>query len=151
MNADRRAQFESIWQNIAPELEFILVDGTARSVLAASNAVLLASGTVALEAMLVKRPMVVTYKVNTLTAWIFKRMSIIPFVSLPNILAGEAIVPELLQDDCQPESLAKAVETMLTQDHQELMARFHELHLSIRCGADTAAANAVLELLEHKA
>ncbi len=86
VNEKRRAQFEEAWQQTAPELDFALVDDTARNVITASDAVLLASGTVALECMLVKRPMVVGYKVNAITAWLAKRMLKTEFVSLPNIL-----------------------------------------------------------------
>lgn len=69
MNAKRRAQFEQAWQQVAPELNFVLVDDTARNVITAADAVMLASGTVALECMLLKRPMVVGYRVNAFTAF----------------------------------------------------------------------------------
>lgn len=70
MNAKRRAQFEQAWQQVAPELNFVLVDDTARNVITAADAVMLASGTVALECMLLKRPMVVGYRVNAFTAFL---------------------------------------------------------------------------------
>jgi lipid-A-disaccharide synthase len=109
VNSARREQFEQAWQAIAPELSFTLVDDTARQVISAADSVLLASGTVALECMLLKRPMVVGYRVKPLTAWLAKRLLKTQYVSLPNILADAPLVPELLQEDCQPEALAKAV------------------------------------------
>ncbi|KLV11710.1 lipid-A-disaccharide synthase [Photobacterium ganghwense] len=150
VNQKRREQFEKAWQETAPELDFVLVDDTARNVMIASDAVLLASGTVALECMLVKRPMVVGYKVKPLTAWLAKRMLKTKYVSLPNILADRELVPELLQDDCTPEKLAAEVNRFLEADNQALMEEFTRLHQLIRCNADDKAAAAVLKLLESQ-
>ncbi|UTM57902.1 lipid-A-disaccharide synthase [Photobacterium sp. CCB-ST2H9] len=147
VNQKRREQFEQAWKATAPELDFVLVDDTARDVMTASDAVLLASGTVALECMLVKRPMVVGYKVKPLTAWLAKRMLKTKYVSLPNILADRELVPELLQEDCVPEKLAAAVEQSLAAENAALMAEFTRLHQLIRCDADKQAANAVLTLI----
>ncbi|KDM90157.1 lipid-A-disaccharide synthase [Photobacterium galatheae] len=147
VNQKRREQFEQAWKATAPELDFVLVDDTARDVMTASDTVLLASGTVALECMLVKRPMVVGYKVKPLTAWLAKRMLKTKYVSLPNILADRELVPELLQEDCVPEKLAAAVEQSLASENTALMAEFTRLHQLIRCDADKQAANAVLTLI----
>ncbi|EOD81110.1 Lipid-A-disaccharide synthase [Grimontia indica] len=147
VNEKRRAQFEEAWQQTAPELDFVLVDDTARNVIIASDAVLLASGTVALECMLVKRPMVVGYEVNAITAWIAKRMVKTEFVSLPNILAGRELVPERLQEACTPETLANDVSRFLDSDNTALMAEFTRLHEIIRCDADKTSADAVLNLI----
>ncbi|MGL4735553.1 MAG: lipid-A-disaccharide synthase [Enterovibrio sp.] len=147
VNAQRRSEFEKICQQVAPQLKFILVDDTARDVIAASDAVLLASGTVALECMLLKRPMVVAYKVNAFTAWLARRLLRTPFVSLPNLLAGKALVPERLQEECTAEQLAFDVTTMLQSDNEPLMAQFTQLHQQIRCNADQMAAQAVLDLI----
>ena len=89
VNEKRREQFEAIWKDTAPELDFTIIQDTARNVMTAADAVLLASGTVALECMLIKRPMVVGYQVNKLTGWIAQKLSITEFVSLPNVLAGK--------------------------------------------------------------
>ncbi|KKD58403.1 lipid-A-disaccharide synthase [Grimontia sp. AD028] len=147
VNEKRRVQFEEAWQQTAPELDFVLVDDTARNVITASDAVLLASGTVALECMLVKRPMVVGYEVNAITAWIAKRMVKTEFVSLPNILAGRELVPERLQEACTPETLANDVSRFLDSDNTALMAEFTRLHEIIRCDADKTSADAVLNLI----
>ncbi|MGL4380314.1 MAG: lipid-A-disaccharide synthase [Vibrio sp.] len=150
VNAKRRAQFEQAWQQVAPELNFVLVDDTARDVITAADVVMLASGTVALECMLLKRPMVVGYRVNALTAWLAKRLLKTPYVSLPNILAGEALVKELLQENCTVDNLYHEVSRLLDSDNQALMNKFTEMHQWIRKDADQQAAQAVLHLIEQQ-
>lgn len=148
VNAKRRAQFEQAWQQVAPELNFVLVDDTARNVITAADAVMLASGTVALECMLLKRPMVVGYRVNAFTAFLAKRLLKTPYVSLPNILAGEELVKELLQDHCTVDNLYHEVSRLLESDDQALMDKFTEMHQWIRKDADQQAAQAVLHLIQ---
>ncbi|WP_394127591.1 lipid-A-disaccharide synthase [Vibrio hepatarius] len=147
VNDKRKQQFEEIWQQTAPELDFVIVQDTARNVITASDAVLLASGTVALECMLLKRPMVVGYKVNRFTGWLVQKLAITEFVSLPNILAGEELVKEFILDECDPQFLVPAVEDMLGSNNEELIARFTEMHHLIRKDADVQAAKAVLNLI----
>ncbi|ASG04293.1 lipid-A-disaccharide synthase [Vibrio anguillarum] len=149
VNPKRKQQFETIWQEIAPELDFVIIEDTARNVITAADAVLLASGTVALECMLLKRPMVVGYKVNWLTGWLVQKLAITEFVSLPNILAGEELVPEFILDECDPQHLFPAVDSMLSRDNSSLIERFTEMHHWIRKGADQQAAKAVLSLINH--
>ncbi|EGR1062805.1 lipid-A-disaccharide synthase [Vibrio cholerae] len=148
VNAKRRAQFEQAWQQVAPELNFVLVDDTARNVITAADVVMLASGTVALECMLLKRPMVVGYRVNAFTAFLAKRLLKTPYVSLPNILAGEELVKELLQDHCTVDNLYHEVSRLLESDNQALMDKFTEMHQWIRKNADQQAAQAVLNLIQ---
>lgn len=148
VNAKRRAQFEQAWQQVAPELNFVLVDDTARNVITAADAVMLASGTVALECMLLKRPMVVGYRVNAFTAFLAKRLLKTPYVSLPNILAGEELVKELLQEHCTVDNLYHEVSRLLESDNQVLMDKFTEMHQWIRKDADQQAAQAVLNLIQ---
>ncbi|RBM89829.1 lipid-A-disaccharide synthase [Vibrio paracholerae] len=148
VNAKRRAQFEQAWQQVAPELNFVLVDDTARNVITAADAVMLASGTVALECMLLKRPMVVGYRVNAFTAFWAKRLLKTPYVSLPNILAGEELVKELLQEHCTVDNLYHEVSRLLESDNQALMDKFTEMHQWIRKDADQQAAQAVLNLIQ---
>lgn len=147
VNESRKAQFEQIWQAIAPELDFVIIQDTARNVITASDAVLLASGTVALECMLLKRPMVVGYKMNRLTGWIVEKLAITEYVSLPNILVGKEIIPEFILDNCQVDLLYPAVEKMLTTDHSALIETFDKLHQTIKKDADKQAAAAVLRLI----
>ncbi|KGY08569.1 lipid-A-disaccharide synthase [Vibrio sinaloensis] len=150
VNQKRREQFEQAWQEFAPELDFTLVDDTARNVITAADAVLLASGTVALECMLIKRPMVVGYKVNAITAFIARRLVKTDYVSLPNILAEQEIVKEYLLEECTPDNLAPEVERLLGSDGQQMIDKFTEMHHWIRKDADTQAANAVLALIGKK-
>ncbi|MDE1339070.1 lipid-A-disaccharide synthase [Vibrio aestuarianus] len=147
VNSKRRQQFEEIWQATAPELDFVIVEDTARNVITAADAVLLASGTVALECMLLKRPMVVGYKVNRLTGWLVQKLAITEYVSLPNILAGEELVKEFILEQCEAEFLYPAVDKMLSGDNSVLIERFTEMHQWIRKDADKQAATAVLTLI----
>ncbi|MDP2574035.1 lipid-A-disaccharide synthase [Vibrio penaeicida] len=147
VNEKRKAQFEQIWKDIAPELNFVIVQDTARNVITASDAVLLASGTVSLECMLLKRPMVVGYKVNRLTGWIVQKLAITEFVSLPNILAGKELVKEFILDECRPDFLHPEIEKALFGDNQALISEFTEMHQWIKKGADQQAATAVLNLI----
>ncbi|EOB3674450.1 lipid-A-disaccharide synthase [Vibrio vulnificus] len=148
VNQKRREQFEQAWKEYAPELDFKLVDDTARNVITASDAVMLASGTVALECMLLKRPMVVGYRVNAVTAFLAKRLLKTQYVSLPNILADTELVKEYLQDDCTPENLFGEVSRLLEGDNHQMLDKFTEMHHWIRKDADQQAANAVLKLIE---
>ncbi|MCX8662365.1 MULTISPECIES: lipid-A-disaccharide synthase [unclassified Gilliamella] len=147
-NEKRRQEFERIKAEIVPQFNVQLLDGHAREAMIASNAAILASGTVALECMLAKCPMVVGYKMKAFTFWLAKKLIKTPYVSLPNILAGKEIVPELLQHDCTPENIANHVLPFLESDNTELKATFLALHKQIRCNADEQAAQAVLDVLE---
>jgi len=150
VNAKRREQFEKIKTEIAPELDVHLLDGRAREAMIASDAALLASGTVALECMLAKCPMVVGYRMKPFTFWLAKRLVKTDYVSLPNLLAGRELVTELLQDECEPIALATALLPLLeesTESHQ-MHEEFSRLHQLIRCNADEQAAAAVLELAQ---
>ncbi|ATA20877.1 lipid-A-disaccharide synthase [Gibbsiella quercinecans] len=148
VNAKRRAQFERIKAEVAPDLPAHLLDGKGREAMIASDAALLASGTAALECMLAKCPMVVGYRMQPLTFWLAERLVKTPYVSLPNLLAGRELVTELLQHDCVPAKLAAALLPLLedSPESARLKQTFLELHQRIRCGADQQAAQAVLEL-----
>ena len=126
-----------------------LLDGDARAAMEAADVVLLASGTAALEAMLAKRPMVVGHRISPLTHALVRRLGLLKsrFVSLPNVLAGEALVPELLQDDCTPEHLAAAVLHWFEQPEAvaALRPRFRAIHESLRRDASARAADAIVE------
>ena len=124
-----------------------IFDGQAQDVMIASDVVLLASGTAALEAMLCKRPMVVGHRISPLTYRIVKGLGLLKskFVSLPNVLAGKAWVPELLQDDCTPENLARAVSAWFddTARREDILTVFNTLHSELRKDAAQQAAAAV--------
>jgi len=154
INQKRRQQFEQIKQRVAPELDMILLDGNARAAMITSEATLLASGTAALEAMLCKSPMVVGYRMKPFTYFLAKRLVKTKYVSLPNLLADEMLVPELIQEDCNPTNLAEKLSLYLSEDKSAvqnrnvLLQRFAELHQMIQCNADQQAAQAVIDLLE---
>jgi len=135
--------------NLQPALRLMV--GNARRLMIASDVVLLASGTATLEAMLAKRPMVVAYKVAPLTYTLVKGLGMLKVknYSLPNVLAGERIVPELMQRDCTPQKLAQATLAMLRDGEamERIGPRFRELHLQLRQDASARAADAVAELL----
>ena len=155
INQKRRQQFEQIKQRVAPELDMILLDGNARAAMITAEATLLASGTAALEAMLCKSPMVVGYRMKPFTYFLAKRLVKTKYVSLPNLLADEMLVPELIQEDCNPTNLAEKLSQYLSEDKSAvqnryvLLQRFAELHQMIQCNADQQAAQAVIDLLEQ--
>ncbi|MEY1578509.1 lipid-A-disaccharide synthase [Providencia manganoxydans] len=151
VNQKRREQFETIRQQVSPELKIHLLDGQARDAMIAADAALLASGTAALECMLAKCPMVVGYRMKPFTFWLAKRLVKTPYVSLPNLLAGKEIIKELLQEECQPEKLAQQLMPLLEGGEQveQLKATFLQLHQLIRCDADRQAADAVLDLVRN--
>jgi lipid-A-disaccharide synthase len=129
-----------------------ILDGQAQTAMIASDVVLLASGTAALEAMLCKRPMVVAYRVSAITYAMVNALGLIKIerFSLPNVLSGQDLVPELIQDRCTPEAIASELQTLLEgQDNATLMAHFERLHRDLRRNAGDAAAAAVLELLAN--
>lgn len=147
---ETRLQFEAaIYARQAGDLPFRLLFGHAQDALGAADVSLVASGTATLEAALIKRPMVITYKIAKLSYWIMKRMAYQAFVGLPNILAGRQVVPEILQDDATPENLAEAlIKLYEDKDNAEAVAEaFTDIHLQLRQNTAEKAANAVIECL----
>ena len=140
----RREQIEQLLQG--RELPLTLLDGQSHEALAACNAVLIASGTATLEALLYKRPMVVAYRLAPLTYWILKRMVKSPYVSLPNLLAQRLLVPELLQDAATAEALAQTLLPLLENGDAQT-AGFDAIHRTLRRDASNQAAEAVLNLI----
>lgn len=130
-------------------IEVRLVDGNARTVLAAADGALVKSGTGTLEAMLLRRPMAVTYRLGALTYRIVSALKRSEFVALPNILSGRAVVPELLQDDAQPERLAHALVAEMNRAGRDAdyFAEFERQHANLRRGASENAARTVLSLV----
>ncbi|HEY1090895.1 MAG TPA: lipid-A-disaccharide synthase [Burkholderiaceae bacterium] len=130
-------------------LDVTLVDGRSHEVLAACDITLVASGTATLEAALFKRPMVITYKVSALNWWRMKGKNYLPWVGLPNVLAREFLVPELLQDACTPEAVAR--EGLAWLDDPErcaaARARFTEQHESLRRNTAQLAVDAIAQVI----
>lgn len=144
---ERRAQLEQMLQG--RQLPLQLLDGQSHEALAACDAVLIASGTATLEALLYKRPMVVAYKVAPLTYAILKRLVKSPYISLPNLLAGRLLAPELIQDAATPEALAQHLLPLL-DDGSAQTESFDAIHRALRQDASAQAAEAVLALVEKR-
>jgi lipid-A-disaccharide synthase len=139
-------------QNQYPDIQIHLIDGQADLVLEAADVVLIASGTATLQAALWKKPMVISYKVPWLTGQIMKRQGYLPYVGLPNILCGEFVVPELLQNEATPDALAKAL--MVWLDHPakvtQLQSRFAQMHETLRRPTGLLVAQAVAQEIKFK-
>ena len=132
-----------------PDIEMHLIDGMADEVLEAADVVLIASGTATLQAALWKKPMVISYKVPWLTAQIMKRQGYLPYIGLPNILCGEFVVPELLQDDATPDKLTDALLDWLNHPAKvsELKIRFAQMHETLRRPTGLLVAQAVAQTI----
>ena len=134
-----------------PDIKVHLLDGMADEVLESSDVVLIASGTATLQAALWKKPMVISYKVPWLTAQIMTRQGYLPYVGLPNILCGEFVVPELLQNDATPQKLAKALQEWLNHPSKvaELKVRFAQMHETLRRPTGLLVAQAVVQTIAN--
>jgi len=141
---ERREQLEQMLAG--RDLPLTLLNGRSHEALAACDAVLIASGTATLEALLYKRPMVVAYRVAPLTYRILKRLVKSPYISLPNLLAERLLVPELIQDAATPEALAQAVAPLI-DGGQVQTEGFDVIHRALRRDASLSAADAVLKLV----
>jgi len=150
VNREREKQVRDLVEKLEVKLPVTIVRGRSRDVMAASDVVLLASGTATLEAMLLKKPMVVGYRLSGISYALLSKLVKVPYVALPNLLAKRQLVPELLQDAATAENLGAAVLERLenTEERDRLRAAFTELHATLRQGADEKAAQAVSELVE---
>ena len=150
VSRETRNQFEeALWRCGAQELPFKLLFGHAHDALAACDVALVASGTATLETALIKRPMVITYKMSRVTWWLMNRMRYQPWVGLPNVLAGRFVVPEILQDDATPENLAQALGNLVGEKRlaENVEAIFLQIHELLRQGTAERAAAAIEECL----
>src|SRR5690349_642776 len=148
---ETRELFErAIHENERTDLPLTLLFGHSHEALAASDLVLVASGTATLETALFKRPMVIAYRQSPLTWALMRQMLYLPYVGMPNILAGERLVPELLQDEASPANLAGALLTLVrdTSAQRRQVERFREFHELLRQNTAEKAADAVLSLVE---
>ena len=134
------------------DLPLTLLFGHSHEALAAADIALVASGTAALEAALFKTPMVVTYRQSPITWAIMRRLLYLPYISLPNILAGEMLVPEVLQDAATPAALAATLLALLRDEaaRKRQVSRFEELHVLLRQNTAAKAAEAVLGIVEAR-
>lgn len=148
-----KALIQRIAQSEGPGASLCLLDGQSHAALAACDVTLIASGTATLEAALFKRPMVISYHMGWLSWQLMRRKQLQPWVGLPNILCGEFVVPEMLQDAATPRALATAVELWLDAKHrdpakiEQLQQRFTTMHLSLRRDTATLASDAIEKVI----
>jgi lipid-A-disaccharide synthase len=150
-NEARLSQLQQLLRQY-PQLPVTLVPGQSREAMSAADAVLLASGTATLEASLLKRPMVVAYRMAPLSWWLVSRLVKTPYAALPNILAGHPLVPELIQAAATPDAMADAVQTLLEDGgaaHSQLR-EFDLIHNQLRCDFAAATATALAGLAESR-
>lgn len=154
VNHKTRQAFEAILRETRPDLPVRLIEGGARDAMLASEAVLTASGTATLEALLLERPMVVAYRVSPLTYWLITRLNLVktPYIAMANLLAGERIAPEFVQDEATPEALSGALLELLESpdriEHIRQVCR--RVHRELNQDSSRRAALAVLELVARR-
>ena len=152
VNRETRSLFEAaLHEEGGQDLPLTILFGHAREAIAAADAVLVASGTATLETALYRKPMVIAYRMAELTWNIMSRMRYQPYVGLPNIIAGEFIVPEFLQDEATPENLAQALVNVHNDPviQRRLPERLAAIHRSLRQDTAARAADAVLAWLQR--
>ena len=151
-NPARREQIEGILNQQFQHLAVTLVDGRSREVMAASDAILIASGTATLEALLLKKPMLVCYKMSALSYALISRMLKVPYFSLPNLLAGKKLVEERVQNEVNAPALMNSLHTLLEDEDKQkaLNMEYLQIHQTLRRNANSKAAEAVLELISQQ-
>ncbi|MDO9519839.1 MAG: lipid-A-disaccharide synthase [Pseudohongiella sp.] len=159
-NASRLAQVQGLLSQFLQQhgdgkalgAAFTVLDGQSHESMRAADIVLLASGTATLEAMLLKRPMIVAYKLSAPTWWLASRLVKVPYISLPNLLAGEELVPEFLQHAVTQDTLSQELLRWLDDSMRQaaLHKTFTRIHRSIRLDANAEAANAIAGLINRQ-
>ena len=149
INQEREQQFLQLAKQITPDLPLQFVRSQSRQVMAAANVVLLASGTATLEAMLLKKPMVVAYRMSKLSYWMAKLLIKVDYIALPNLLAKKLLVPEFIQKNANVDNLSQALLYYLNNADivSKLEKEFLVLHQQLRCHASKQAVDAVLKIL----
>lgn len=150
VNQEIRTLFEREAARIG-NMDFLLLDGRSHDAIAASDVVLVASGTATLETALLQRPMVITYRMPRVSWWMMNSRRYQPYVGLPNILAGEFVVPEFLQDHATPHNLAQAVVDLLNDAprRERIRRRFSGMLTDLRQNTAQKAADAVMPYLRN--
>jgi lipid-A-disaccharide synthase len=149
----RRAFHEVLAKAGLDDVSLLVLDGQSHDAMEAADAVLVASGTATLEVALYKKPMVIAYKVMPASWHVMRHMAYLPWIGLPNILARETLVPELLQDAATPVAIADAMSSQLqdTANRERLAQRFTEMHHTLLRDTARASAQAVLDLIDASA
>jgi len=150
INDNARELFENALNEIDGDLPITLVDQKSHEVMAAADIILLASGTAALEALLLKKPMVVAYKVSELSYQIIHRMVTVPYYSLPNNLAGEGLVKEFIHRGVTAENLGGELISLLNDSERKerMIRKFTDIHHQLKQGASERAAEAILGFIQ---
>jgi len=148
-NVARREQIENLVSDSFQNLPVKLIDGRSREVMAAADAILIASGTATLEALLLKKPMLVCYKMSALSYALISRMLKVPYFSLPNLLAGKKLVEERVQGEVNAEDLLQSLKSLLEDENkqEQVNLEYLKIHQSLRKNANASAAEAVLNLI----
>ena len=149
VNEQRKAQFLAAKELYAPNLDIEIIDGQSRDVMAASDVIMLASGTATLEGLLVNRPMLVVHKIHWLTYKIFKPMMKVTHYSLPNLLAKEELIIELIQEDATNDNIVKEASKLLDGNNKVMLDSFSKLQKLLKCDASERAADSVLKLIKR--
>lgn len=151
VNEQRYHEFMQCHQRLTPDLPLQIFTRRTHDVIAASDAVVVTSGTATLETMLFKKPMVIAYRMPWITHQLAKILVKTPYIGLPNLLADELLVPELIQQHANPDAIAKHISQYLESEElvSALKTRFYNLHLSLRQDSAAAAAQAVLKVLQR--
>lgn len=150
VSKETRWKFQAaIAKHEADGLPISILFGHSHLAMEAADAVIVASGTATLEAALLKRPMVITYRMSPLSWQILRHMNYLPYVGLPNILAGKLVVPELLQNDATPEKLTEVVLKLVSDKEQRegIRDEFLKIHYTLRQNTEEKAAQAILGML----
>jgi len=147
VNEQRKSQFLAAKAQFAPALDITIVDGQSRHVMAASNAIMLASGTATLEGLLVNRPMIVVHKIHWLTYKLFKPLMKVKHYSLPNLLAKKELIAELIQDDATIDNIVDGVSNLLDSDNSDMLNAFSDLQQLLRCNASERATDSIIGLI----
>jgi lipid-A-disaccharide synthase len=147
ISEQRVEQFNTLKTEFAPDLRVEVILGQTQEVMTASDCLLTASGTVTLEAALVKRPMVICYKFSPVTFLLGRWLVKLKWFSLPNLLANKSLVPELLQKEVCANNIVPLIKERLYQDQSQLNESYNHIHQQLKCDASKQAAKAVLNVL----
>jgi lipid-A-disaccharide synthase len=151
INSDREKEWKQMHQEIAPLVPLHFFSGRSHEVMAAADAILVTSGTATLESMLFKKPMVIAYKTSGFNYFLAKLLVKTQYIGLPNLLAQQALVPELIQDKATPDALADAVmHSLHPATAADLHEKFSALHQQLAQNADQQAAKAIFSLIQAK-
>ncbi len=144
------ARLRDLAARTQPQLRLTIVEGRSHAALAAADAVLVASGTATLEAALMRRPMVIAYRMAWLSHRIMRRKALIPWIGLPNILCAESLVPEFVQDEARPDTMGTALLKQLDDDvsRARVERRFAQIHAELRRDCAARASEVLLRLIE---